>query len=542
MVEKRINLILQARDRTKGMMGRLGGSLAGFASKLATVGAVGVTAAGAGLALLTARAFESIDAMAKLSDRTGISTEALAGLQHAADITGAGGVKMSAALDVMQKRLGEAGRGSGAAVKALDELGLSAADLINLSPDEQFKRIAEAISKLPTQAQKAAATANIFSRANQGLVNTLSLGRDGLNKMSSEANKLGLSFSRVDAAKVEEANDAVTRMQAAFTGIGRRVAVAVAPMVQTFADGVAGMTAEMLPVIESTIGAITNALQGTGQSISSWVMDGIRWVGDFATTLVEFFNNFASHAEIGALTAAKYFVDLKDKVFNVFENLGGRIGHFFVTAFENILFETKAMMIKLGAMLDPEIMDAFLFGTKNEKRRAEGLLAVAIKKPMEELKKGRPAEIPFVAKELKESDAAKALGAQIATAQGKLAKDAAARANRIKDIQGVKEKPPGGLFDSGTDAERKAARTSLAGVGDLFAPDEVKKASRSPLEALSLSAGFTGLASRFRAGEEPAAKTTKNTEKANTELTKQTDYLRRIAEVSRSSVGLPVFA
>lgn len=204
--------------------------LAGFGAALTAV------AAGGGLAIMVKRSMASIDAMAKLADRIGTTTEKLAGLQHAAEITGAGSELMAKSLDVMAKRLGEAAGGTGEAKSALQDLGLNVNRLMAMDPAEAFREIAEKISNLATQSEKAAAASKIFSRAGLQLVNTLELGRAGLDAMQAEAEALGLTFSRIDAAKIEAANDAIVRMRASFQGLATMFTAVVAPALESMAD------------------------------------------------------------------------------------------------------------------------------------------------------------------------------------------------------------------------------------------------------------------------------------------------------------------
>jgi len=190
----------------------------------------------AGFGMMLKREFAAIDDLAKVSDRIGITTEKLAGLRHAAELTGAGADKLDAGLQTMAKRLGEAARGSGAAVKALDYLGLSAQNLIEMTPDQAFTAIAEAVAQVEDPMQRAALAANIFSKGNIELVNTLAAGKKGLAEMQAEAEKLNLTLSEIDAAKVTAANDAFTRLGGAVRGLFREATIALAPLVEFLVD------------------------------------------------------------------------------------------------------------------------------------------------------------------------------------------------------------------------------------------------------------------------------------------------------------------
>lgn len=193
-----------------------------------------------------------IDQTAKLARRIGESTENLVGLQHAAKITGAGAERLAAGIDVLQKRLGEAVMGMGEGKAALDHLGLAAEDLIRKTPAEQFSIIADKVKGLSTQSEKAAITAKLFSRANQDLVNTLELGSKGLEAMKKQTQELGTAFSVEQAKKVEDMNDAITRMNAAFSGLARTLTIAVAPAMKDAAEYIAQLAGAQLDAAATT--------------------------------------------------------------------------------------------------------------------------------------------------------------------------------------------------------------------------------------------------------------------------------------------------
>jgi len=214
------------RKKVKGLTGALGGMV----PALAAVGSV------SGLGLMVKRQMESIDATAKLSDQLGVATEDLQKLRHAAELTGAGSKSLDAGLATMAKRLGEAARGSGAAAPALKELGLEAKALVAMKPDQAFREIAKALEKIEEPARRNAIAANLFSKANMGLLNTLAAGEKGLAAMGAEAERLGKTFGRVDAAKIEAANDAMTKMGTVFSSVFQEAAIGLAPLVEIIGE------------------------------------------------------------------------------------------------------------------------------------------------------------------------------------------------------------------------------------------------------------------------------------------------------------------
>jgi len=230
-------LDLLARNRAKGEMASFGRGLDNIYRNARRM-AVGLLAAAGvgGIGYMIKQQMAAIDTTAKLSDRLGITTEALIGLQHGAKISGVEQATLNKSLEILSRRLGEVKLGTGEAKRALAELGLTADDLVGLNMDDALGRIADQIGKLETQSQKAAVANYLFGRSGQQLLNLFDKGSAGIKEMRQEAEKLGLAFSRLDAAQVEAANDALARSRAVLTGLFRQVTIELAPYIETLAD------------------------------------------------------------------------------------------------------------------------------------------------------------------------------------------------------------------------------------------------------------------------------------------------------------------
>ncbi len=73
--------------------------------------------------------------------------------------------------------------------------------------------------------ERATAAIELFGKSGQSLLPLLMQGSEGIAAAQREAEKLGLSFSRIDAHQVEQANEAIVRLKAVFTGIGNQLAI-----------------------------------------------------------------------------------------------------------------------------------------------------------------------------------------------------------------------------------------------------------------------------------------------------------------------------
>ena len=226
-------------------------------------------AAAGGIAIMLKRTFEQIDATAKLARRLDISTEALLKLRHAAEITGAGTEGLDKALQKMAKSIGDVELGSLDAKYALDALGLDHTKLKLQSIDQQFLTVADAMKTVTNQTDKLAVAQKLFGRGGAPILNMLMLERKGLEQLGAEAEKLGLTFSVVDAARVEAANDAMTRLKGVMRGVLQDVAIKLAPVVESFADELtrAGTAGQGMGVKVNT--AFAGIAKGIGYVLNS---------------------------------------------------------------------------------------------------------------------------------------------------------------------------------------------------------------------------------------------------------------------------------
>ena len=196
-----------------------------------TVFAVGITVASVAMVALIRSSAKSIDLLAKWSDRLGITTEALSGFQFAAELGGVALTATNKAIQLMTKNLAEAAIGMGEAKDVLKAVGINAKKLVQLPLQQQLLKISDAMSRLKSSSEKVLFAFRLFGGKGVGLIPVLSLGSKALLEMRKEAELLGFTVSRFDAAKVEQMNDAITKLKAAFTGIGNVLVVQVAPLI-----------------------------------------------------------------------------------------------------------------------------------------------------------------------------------------------------------------------------------------------------------------------------------------------------------------------
>ena len=227
-----------------GQAHRAGRSVHGIAAtvgrsirRLSTgVGGLLTLVGGGGVGYMIGRQFGEVDKVAKFSAETGFATQELVGFAHGAGLSGTSVEVLNRGLQRFVRRVGEAKIGTGEGLKGIEQLGLDAERLAAMDPGQAFRQVAQGIKELPGPAERAAVAYSLFGRQGQEMMGFLMQGADGIDAFVGEAERLGLTFDRQQAAKIEAANDAIHRMQGLVTGAARALAIRMAPIVTAIAS------------------------------------------------------------------------------------------------------------------------------------------------------------------------------------------------------------------------------------------------------------------------------------------------------------------
>ena len=269
-------------------------SLDGIKTGFKVMGVAAAAAAG-GLTLIYNKQSQVIDATAKLSDRLGVSIGALQGYRHAAELGGVGSEKFDKSVSKMVKNLGDARNGLGTAKTVLEEYGLVNEEFFALNTEQQFEAIGKKISELESPAEKASLATAVFGRAGQDLINTFESGT--FAQAAADVEAVGAAMSRVDAAKVEAANDAMTRVGLVTQGLGQQFTAQVAPFVDAFADSLFNAAKEAGGMGNVVKTAMQNIVTGVGYAANALHGMEIAWQAVLAAA------NTAIAGSVGALAA-----------------------------------------------------------------------------------------------------------------------------------------------------------------------------------------------------------------------------------------------
>jgi hypothetical protein len=210
-----------------------GGTIAWFGARLLATG--GILKAVFTGALKT---FEDMGTAAqRLADRTGVSVESLTTLGYAARQTGASMESLESSMSNMQQVVAGVSASSAEGQRALNLLGITVAQLQGLSPDQQFRMIAERLARVADPAQRAAGALKIFGASAQGILPLIAQGGAGLASLEARARSLGLEMSGKDAQSALSLHNALSTLwetvKMATFAIGAPLADAMKKMVET---------------------------------------------------------------------------------------------------------------------------------------------------------------------------------------------------------------------------------------------------------------------------------------------------------------------
>jgi hypothetical protein len=258
MNAEQLNIILAARDKefTKAM-DRSERRVASFARKSqknlsatsASFAALG-RAVGPLVAALSARALvgalqnvvTTLDDIGKTADRIGVTTDQLQELRAVAESAGVEQSVLDNSIEKLGKNLAEASIGIGTAKVALEQLNLSADNLIGLGLDGAMDKIADAVNKIESPMERTALATQLFGRSGAPLLNLLREGSEGMAQMRQEARDLGIV---IDEALVREAEEAQTQLDLMSRVISANLSsalISLAPLLVGAAEGIAAIS------------------------------------------------------------------------------------------------------------------------------------------------------------------------------------------------------------------------------------------------------------------------------------------------------------
>lgn len=217
---------------------------------------IGAAAAAIGVALSSAR---SADALEKEARQLNMTAAELIGLQHAAELSGVSGEKLSTGLRTLARNLPLAAQGAGEAKDAIAALGLNAAALADAPVSEQIAAIADGMRRIP-EGRRGLIAQRLFGESGMAFLTLLEGGAEGVRELTAEAEALGLTFGPGAGKEAEALNDQITRLSAMTRGLVRSFGLALVPSLKVVIDNLVLFGRAWAPLLRGQLERAAKAL------------------------------------------------------------------------------------------------------------------------------------------------------------------------------------------------------------------------------------------------------------------------------------------
>jgi hypothetical protein len=275
-------------DSLGNLKGKLSGVGAGFSKSMGRLSTATALGAGAltGLFVAVEKSASAGDRIAKFSRRVGLTVEGLQALRFAAERSGIGTEDADKAFEKFGKSVSEAVAGTGEAGKLFSALGITLKDSTGRirKQEDLLLDLAQAYTKIQDPQDKLRASLVLFGKSGGGMVEMLNQGKDGVQALVTEYQRLGGGLSQQQAANAEIFEDTLSNLKVTLGALANQLSSNLIPVisdmmvrfqewaltnkdtVQKFAEGFA----QKLPQILDRVGsALMSLAQSAGPVIES---------------------------------------------------------------------------------------------------------------------------------------------------------------------------------------------------------------------------------------------------------------------------------
>ena len=244
----RADLVIRGENRTGKAFGKVRGDLRGLTGTLGGLRTAALSVSAAfgvfQLGRILNESLEAADRIGKLSKQLGTTPEFLQQIGFAAEQSGASLSSVTTAMAFMADAAEEASRGMTTQKKAFEDLNIDVETLLQLSPEEQFMEIADALSEVDSASKRIQLARDLFGRGGVELIPLINEGRDGIRELRDEFVALGGQLSGEQTQAAEDAKDAINELTTAFGALRTELAIGVAPLL-------ANLSTDLLRLIQN---------------------------------------------------------------------------------------------------------------------------------------------------------------------------------------------------------------------------------------------------------------------------------------------------
>lgn len=283
--EAKLSALGSSLGNLKGKLSGVGDGFSKSMGRLSTVTALGAGAL-TGLFVAVEKSASAGDRIAKFSRRVGLTVEGLQALRFAAERSGVGMEDADKAFEKFGRSVSEAAAGMGEAGKLFSAMGIPLKDSTGRlrKQEDILLDLAQVYTKIQDPQDKLRASMALFGKSGGGMVEMLNQGKDGVQALMTEYQRLGGGLSQQQAENAEIFGDNLSNLQVTLGALTRQLTANLIPVisdmmvrfqewaltnkdvVQKFAEGFA----QKLPQILDRVGsALMSLAQSAGPVIDN---------------------------------------------------------------------------------------------------------------------------------------------------------------------------------------------------------------------------------------------------------------------------------
>jgi len=246
------------------------GSLARFGSTLKTfAAAAGATLTLGAVGMAIKANIDHMDELGKAAQKIGIPVEELSKLEYAAKLADVSLDDLTSTMAKFSKNISEiAGGGQNDAGQALQAIGLSAVDAQGklIPTTALLEDIADEFSVMKDSAAKTALAIALFGKSGAAMIPLLNGGRQAIRSAGVELEQFGGVVTAEAAARAEEYNDNLTKLQTAFNSLLQEALIPIIPKLTE-------LTTNLLELIK------------VGSPLRQFITDAATWFEEWGPSL-----------------------------------------------------------------------------------------------------------------------------------------------------------------------------------------------------------------------------------------------------------------
>ena len=244
---------------------------------------------------LATAAVDAQSEIRNLTTRLGGDQERWARLVEAGHQADVSFQQLSTSSQRMSRSIGEAAQGTGQAGRALDQLGLSAKNLLQLNTQQQLYVIADALNKVHNQTDRVTLAVQIFGRSGTQMLQMLDGGSAGLAKLEASAASMGVEVSTKTDKSMLKLEMSMKKFSTTADYAWRMVVSEFAPSI---AKGIDWISEHMRGAVAMVI-RLGKSFWGLGKNVIKYALDAAdaikSMIVSFGSSVVSVFSTAADY-------------------------------------------------------------------------------------------------------------------------------------------------------------------------------------------------------------------------------------------------------